>query len=181
MIGISKYSGRCDLYDTLEIYNYTLDELQNNVTIYIGKNSDELHINSMYDLIPYYPYIITSAAFNNKERRAAISLSTEPCTDIEERQLLEFYKTEFVKMYKRCKRQKREFYLKSAKEMVSLFNETYTDTLTELAKRVKENGSRADINGLHLPMYENCRKQLVEEMVNNGLNPADYGYGRFCE
>ena len=50
---------------------------------------------------------------------------------------------------------------------------------TELANRVKINGKKASTDGLHLSIYDFYRKELVEEMVKNGLNPADYGYERF--
>lgn len=180
MIGISKYSGRCDLYDTLEIYNYTLDELQNNVTIYIGKNSEELHINSMSDLIPYYPYIITSAAFNNATRYAAISLSSESWVDIEERQSLEFYKKELIKIYNRHKRKKMEFIPEVIVNDMNLLSNN-SEVIVELARRVKEDGVKASIDGLHLTMQELYRLALVDEIINNGLDPADYGYERFIK
>lgn len=178
-IDISKYSGRCDCYDILiMIHKYTLEELQNNVDIYIGKNTESLKIDSMTDLIPYYPHIITSAAFNNATRYAAISLSLESWVDIEERQSLEFFKKELVKRYNRCQRKKMEFVPEMAVNDMNLLSNN-SEIIIELGRRVKENGSMASIDGLHLSMHELYRQELVDEMIDNGLNPIDYGYGRF--
>lgn len=181
MFGISKYSGKCDCYDVLiMIHKYTLEELQNNVDIYIGKNTKSLKINSMTDLIPYYSHIITSAAFNNATRCAAISLSLESWVDIEERQLLEFYKKELVKIYNRCQRKKMEFVPEVVVNDMNLLSNN-SEVIIELARRVKENGVKASIDGLHLMIQELYRQELVDEMINNGLDPVNYGYGRFCK
>lgn len=30
-------------------------------------------------------------------------------------------------------------------------------------------------------IQELYRQELVDEMINNGLDPVNYGYGRFCK
>lgn len=42
-------------------------------------------------------------------------------------------------------------------------------------------GKKASTNGLHLSIYDFYRKELAEEMVKNGLNPADYGYEQYVK
>ena len=56
-----------------------------------------------------------------------------------------------------------------------------SEVVIELARRVKENGVKASIDGLHLMIQELYRQELVDEMINNGLDPVNYGYGRFCK
>lgn len=180
MIIISRYSGKFDLADELEIHNYTLEELQNNVRIYIGNSQKPLHIEKMSDLIPYYPYIIGSYCSTNidGERKSVMYITSESFVDREERERLEYYLEYAIKVYNRCKRKKIEFNVEDVvKDLCFLdFNR---DQITELANRVKENGKKATIDGIYLTMHEIYRQNLVEEMIENGLNPSDYGYERF--
>ena len=163
----------------MEISNYTLEELQNNVKIYVGyDNPEPLHIEKMEDLIPFYPHIIGSASYNNVERRAVIYLSSESWVDIEERNCLEWRLKDLLRIYNRCKRKKIEFNVDEAVKEVT-WNGWNEEPYRELANRVKEKGKKATIDGIHLRMHERYRQELVDEMLRNGLNPADYGYGRF--
>lgn len=177
---MSRFSGKCDFADSLEIHEYTLEELQNNVIIYIGHNTEPLHIESMSDLIPYYPHIIGLGCYNNIERKSEIHLSSESFVDFEERNILEFYLKGLLRIYNRCKRKKIEFNVEDAiKELC--WSDWNKPQITELANRVKEKGKKATIDGIHLTMHEYYRQELVDEMLKNGLNPADYGYERFVK
>lgn len=55
------------------------------------------------------------------------------------------------------------------------------ETHREIANRVKMYGKKTNTEGLHLSMYERYRNELVQEMLKNGLDPVDYGYGRFVK
>lgn len=162
-------------------HNYSLEELKNNVKIYVGNNSEPLHIEKMEDLIPYYPYLIGCAYYNNTERKSIIHLSSESFVDREERDILEYELKHLLRIYNRCKRKKIEFDVEeSLKEIV--WNGWNEEPYRELANRVKEKGKKATIEDIHLKMHEYYRRELVEEMLNNGLNPADYGnYVRFIK
>lgn len=178
---MSIYSGKCDVYDTLvSIHQYTEEELIKNVKIYVGNSDEPLEIESYKSLIPYYPYIVASAYFNNKDRQAIISLSSESFVDEEERERLEWYLKDILKIYNRCKRNKEEFDVEMAVDGVSWFSDK--DVIREIARRVKESGARATLDGIHLEFHEHYYRQLlVDKMIENGLNPFDYGYGRFVE
>lgn len=177
---MSNFSGKCDWKDSLDIHNYTLEELQNNVKIYIGRSTEPLHIEKMSDMIPYYPYIVGSASFNNTERSAVIRLSSESFVDREEREILELKLKQILKTYNRCKRNKTEFKITDVvKELCWM--DWNKNAITELAIRVRDKGKKATIDGIHLSMHEYYREKLVEEMINNNLNPADYGYERFIK
>ena len=173
------YSGKCDLADSLEIHNYTLEELQNNVTIYVGDNPEPLHIEKLEDLIPYYPYIIGSACYNNTERKSVIHLSSESWVDIEERDCLEFQLKNLLRIYNSCKQKKTEFDIEEVLKKV-VWNGWNEQPYRELAERVKEKGKKATVDGIHLKMHEHYRQELVDEMIRNNLNPLEYGdYERF--
>lgn len=176
---MSRYSGKCDCFDSLVIiHEYTEEELKNNVKIYVGNSDIPLKIESSKDLIPFYPYLIGSAYFDNEEKKSVVHLSSESFVDREERESLEFKLKRLLTIYNRCKRKKIEFNINEAVKEVAW--DKYDEKIYRiLAERVREKGKKATIDGLHLEMHEYYRKELVDEMNKNGLNPADYGYERF--
>lgn len=176
---MSMFSGKCDCYDTLVvIHNYTEIDLKNKVEIYVGNNTEPLHIDSYKDLIPYYPHLISSAMFS--KGKSVVHLSSESFVDSEERESMEFRLKELIKIYNRCKRKKIDFNINdSVKEIC--YGDWNKDIICALAKRVKENGKKATIDGLHLKLHEMYRKELVDVMVENNLDPREYGYDRFME
>lgn len=181
---MSKYSGKCDCYDSLiMIHNYTDEELANNVKIYqgYGETRKQLNIKSRKDLIPYYGHLVSSAGHDNVERTASINITEESWVDMEERQTLEYKLKDVIRIYNRCKRKKIEFDVEETVKEVVWFG--YAEKQTrEIAKRVKEHGKKATIDGIHLDLHEHYRKDLVKEMLDNGLNPLNYGdYERFLK
>lgn len=75
---MSKFSGKCDFYDDIQIFG--LDYILN-ATIYVTGQAEPLHLTSLQDCIPYYPYIVTMASYN---KNPVIHLSSKSWTDIEE-------------------------------------------------------------------------------------------------
>ena len=73
---MSRFSGKCDFYDCLASH-YTLEEIQNNVEIFVGKNDKPLKIEKVTDLIPYYPYLISLGAYDNVDRKATVHLTSK--------------------------------------------------------------------------------------------------------
>ena len=177
---MSIYSGRCDCFDSLIAINqYTEEELKNNVKIFIGSDEEPLKVESYKSLIPYYPYLIVASYHNGKDRTAIINLSNESFVDREERERLDFYLKQLIKIYNRCKRKKIEFNVDEAvKEVYWISNK---EAITELAERVKRDGKKATVDGIHLDIHEYYRQELVNEMIKNGINAADYGYQRFLK
>lgn len=146
----------------------------------MGSYQEPLQISSYKDLIPYYPYLIGTTYYDNAERKSVIRLSSESFVDREERESLEWRLKELIRIYNRCKRKKIEFNVEDAVKQVT-WNGWNEEAHRELANRVKDSGKKATVDGIHLKMHEYYRKELVDEMIQNGLNPADYGYGRFMK
>ena len=133
----------------------------------------------MQDLIPFYPYLISCAFYNNKDRKSVIYLASESFVDVSERENLEFRLKELLKIYNRCKRNRIEFDVDKIVGEIT-WNNWNERPYIELANRVKLYGKKASIDGIHLKMHEQYRQELVNEMVKNGLNPCRYGdYERF--
>lgn len=181
MIIISRFSGKCDCHDSLiAISKYTDEELKNNVDIYIGNIGTPLRIESQKNLIPYYAHLVSFAYHNSDEKKAIINITSESWVDMEERELLEFRLECLLRIYNRCKRKKIEFNVDEAIKEILWNNCWNEDAYRELANRVKENGKKATIDGIHLKNHEYYRQALVNEMLENGLNPCKYGdYRRF--
>ena len=172
---MSKYSGKCDFYDHIEMCKNEEEVL--NTKIYIGNSETPLNIHSMVDLIPYYPHIIYLGVYNGENN--IVRLTEKPYTDIEEEEHLQFYLDTILRYYRKCKRKKEEFNVETAIENLRWIS--CKDVIRTLAERVKKDGKKATYEGLHLPFEDYYRKELVNEMLKNGLDPKEYGYGRFCE
>lgn len=178
MVIVSKYSGRSDLFDSLMIHKYTEEELKNNVKIYIGSSYIPLEIESYKSLIPYYPHLVCTAAYNNKEQKSIVHITSESSVDRSEREVLESYLKRILKYYDKCKRNKTEFVIEDAIKS-AYFIEWNKEQVIKIAKRVELHGKKANIDGIHLGVYEHYRKILADEMLRNSINLADYGLERF--
>ena len=180
---MSKYSGRSDLFDSLMVYKYTEEELKNNVKIYIGSSYIPLEyipleIESYKTLIPYYPHLVCTAAYNNKEQKSIIHITSESSVDRSEREILESYLKRILKYYDKCKKNEVKFEIEESIKS-AYFIEWNKEQVIEIAKRVELYGKKANIDGIHLGVYEHYRKILANEMLRNNVNLADYGLERF--
>ena len=176
---MSQFSGKCDVYDSLiAIHEYTDDELKN-IKFYIGESLTPLVINSRKDLIPYYPHLIGMSAHDNVARIATIHITEKSFVDIEEQERLNMYFKDIMREYNKCKRKKIDFDVEETVAKIAWI--TNKDIVREIAYRVQKNGKKATYDDLHIPIHEYYRKQLVEEMLLNGLDPKAWGYERFLE
>lgn len=180
---MSVYSSKCDIYDSLvEIHQYTDAELANNVKIYQYGNDKPLPIKCQKDLIPYYPFTIGSGSFNNQERTACINIGNMSYVDKKEKERLETYLKNVLRVYKHCKRKKINFDKQKALKEAGAFDIHHDqDVVREIVNRVDKHGYKATINGLHLYISDCYRKQLVNEMLANGIDPCKWGYDRFIK
>lgn len=202
---MSRYSGRCDFNDHLfmgaeneedafekfkgtKLYivrplpkKLNLDKIfKQNINI-AETYYKKVKYNSIKDLIPLYPYIISFCSIDNtNSNNSVVWLSMKPFTDTEEEEILGFYLEDLIKIYNKCKRNKIEFDVDNAVNTVC-FQGHNKNVITELANRVKEHGKRAKIDGIHTDTHEYYRQKLVDEMIKNEINIADYGYERFIK
>ena len=157
---MSKYSGRSDFFDSLMIYNYTEEQLKNNVKVYVGNSYIPLKIESYKTLILYYPHLICSSYHNNKEGSAIYHITAESSVDRNEKEILEVYLDRIIEFYDKCKRKKVEFKVEDAIKN-AYFIEWNKEQVIEIAKRVELHGKKANIDGIHLRVYEHYRKILI--------------------
>lgn len=200
------YSGKADFYDHLWVSAETEEEAFNKfngTTLYICQPlpddfdwgeavANNVNISKTYykkieyssikDLIPFYPYLIASAYWDNKDaHNSVVNLSSESFVDREERECLEWRLKHLLRIYNRCKRKKTEFNVDEALTEV-VWNGWNEEPYKELANRVAKNGKKATLDGIHLKMHERYRQLLVDEMLKYGLDPCKYGdYKRFIK
>ena len=169
---MSKFSGKCDLYDSfVVINNYTDEELKNNVLIYMGQSYFPLKIETTKDLIPLYPHLISSSYYNTSERKAVVHITSKSFVDMEENESLNFYLKSLVRFYEHCKRKKIKFDVDEAVNKTTFMNFN-AEEIRELAERVKKHGKKATVDGIHLQSKLYYRKLLIDEMIKNGIDPA---------
>ena len=153
---MSKYSYKFDLCDWIDSAGGYQEFMDCGYTIYVGKAEEPLKIESLKDLIPYYPYIVSSVA------GGTIHLSSRSWIDMEEERILNGYLSSLIKNLNKCKRKKIEFDVEAAVKEIFLY--CHETEIRELANRVKEYGKKATIEGIRLSTYEHCRELLENEI-----------------
>lgn len=196
---MSRFSGKCDFWDHL--FSSTDDEEKafdkfNGTKLYIRQAlpedfnlnkalEEKVNIPETYykkieydcieDLIPYYPYLIVMAYYDNTDvRSSVVCLSEKSFVDIEESEFLNRWLGQIIKEYKKCKRKKVDFSPTDVLSKISIFR-TNDAIMMELCNRVKEKGTKANIDGLHLNGHNWYRKELKKEMIKHDIDPIVYG------
>ena len=173
MIDISRYSGKSDLADTCDIFG--IDEIISKYKIYAHGNILPLKIEKPSDIVPYYPYL-TASMSSSKEDGGVIYLSSQSYVDEEETRHLQLYLDLVKKYWRKCKRNKMPFDEDEALKKICWM--TPKDYEKEIVRRVKEQGEKATIDGIHYPMSDYYRNELYKEMIANGWD--DFKAYQWC-
>ena len=167
---MSKYSGKSDLFDSLHTDDYS------KLKIFAHSNDIvPLRIDSYKEVVPYFPYLVSISCVN-ADGYKTIYLSSKSFVDIEEEELLTCDLDILKRYHRKCKRNKTEFNEEEALSMITLFGGS--DLHKELVRRVKELGSKATIEGIHIPQCDRMRESLYEEMIRVGW--TEYQAYRWC-
>lgn len=166
---MSKYSGKCDVCDFFS--DRTDNYIKNSkFYIYINGREHKLNINNHYDLMPYYPFLISSGGFsNNDDEGCTIFISSDSFVDQEEQKFLEYDLHDVIRVFNRCKRNKIPFIEEDVYKELNYFN-TLNEPLKEIIKRIAENGTKISLEGIHREMQEYYRTELYRDMVEAGYD-----------
>lgn len=176
---MSEFSGKCDLYDTVEMIGCDNDETKiedylKNTTfyMYINDRKVKLKIDSRKELALYYPYLVSSMASSNDKR--TIFLSSDSFIDQEEQERLQINLEYILKIYRKYKREKKDF---DTKEVLEQLSNPWKapDYEVELLNRVAEHGMKANIEGLHTSMHEYYRGRWYKRLIELGW-PEDEAF-----
>ena len=81
---MSRYSGKCDLCDWVEISGGFEKFIQRNPTIYLGDAEEPISFTKESELMPYYPHIVSIGYHSDKSEY--IRLMSTSWVDHEERE-----------------------------------------------------------------------------------------------
>lgn len=170
---MSVFSGKCDLFDSLEIDAShkalnDIDELDYSkykVCVY-GDNhrAHEIKFDSVKDAMKYAPYLVVIGAHSDGKSNLILS-SKDFITEEEEEQL-----GWRLDDYKRIRRSLKRKHLEVTPEAIKAkaWYSTQTELDEELIRRVISRGDKADFEGLHTPMAEYYRKRWEEALIDVG-------------
>lgn len=181
MIIISRYTDRCDLGDTVEIFG--VDNILSKYKIYISDCIVPLKIDSEKELLPFYPYIV-AIMVSNKEEGGTIRLSSKSYIDEQEEEWLTWDLDYAKKYWAKCKRDKKTFDEEECLKKMSWLN--VQEYHKQIVDRVKAFGKKATIDGIHTPYHDRCRQKLYEDMIKVGWKdnvayPWCFGWDRYLD
>lgn len=78
---MSRFSGKCDFCDNIHIHG--LDHILN-CRVYVGDSEEPLKLTCLADCVPYYPYVVSIASYDNVNKCGYIRLTEKSWVDIEE-------------------------------------------------------------------------------------------------
>lgn len=172
---MSKFSGKCDLYDILisiKQMNDNSDWSKVKINMYIDELDEygynkyvPLNINCIKDLVPYFPFIETSAA-DNKDVYTCL-IGKYSFVYLEEQEQLKRILKRAQKEYRKCKKNKEEFIIEEVSKKIMPFG-IINENIIEICKRVKEHPYSTKLNDLHTPLHNHFRNDLMEEMIKYG-------------
>lgn len=177
---MSKYSGKCDFCDTIDMYGE--DWILNKSKIYIHTNRKNkvIKFDKPSDLIPFYPHIISSMA-SSKKTGSTIWLSQYPYPYEENKEYWDMTVKRFKHKlaYQRQKARKTGDSFNLA-DFTAQFIRDWTffrendDQLWDVCNQIVEKKSTIKYplrNGVKWFMTE-----LTTEMARAGIDPTTFGY-----
>lgn len=169
---MSIFSGKCDIYDefiAIMKMNNNSDWSKVEIFQYDENHKDlqKLTIQNYKDLVPYFPFIVSSSCSSNQSTKAIIS--NKSFVDMENEEYINRIFKMAKKYYRKCKRQGIEFVPEEAAKKISFFKNA-NDLELEVCKRVKKHpyAKKNDISGLHNSIYVFYKKKLYDEMIKVG-------------
>ena len=179
---MSKYSGKCDLYDVLSIYDVLVAtdkfadnamELLSKWDIRVGYGGPKLVIRSVKDVVPYFPFVETSGGHSKDHK--VVFLTEKSWVDVEAERhygLMVEYLTKKARYAKRKGLDPVDYMMDCGYLSDSEKNE---QGIPELVGRIAVDGKKADWSGLVPGFGKYMRDELYDTMVNFGYSPVEAG------
>lgn len=183
---MSKFCGKCDLADWLEIENKGDFEAKrdyiNHSDIYIGWADEPLEIHEYVDLLPYLGYIVGIGS--GSKDGSVLHLTAKPWIWLENKDILD-------RIIKRYREQKKYRKKKLRKAGLAFDEKSFRTEWISKNRWERDEVVRYVLESIdhkhrfkeypYLEMYSYYIKQMSEEMIANGLDPHDYGYFQWSE
>ena len=160
---MSIYTGKCDFYDHIEICG--LDNVLKS-EIYLGDMHHKIEFKNELDLMQYYPHLVAFAS--GMKGKGTIILSRNSYIDTHEREQIGWIVRDVKREFNRCKRRKEPFVTEKVYKKISWHGRT-DEILIEIIKRFAEKGNRAKFDDLHLSFFDNRRKELAKDILEEKI------------
>lgn len=160
---MSKYSGKCDFYDFIATNG--AEKVLNQKSVYLGQNIVPLAFKTPSDLVPYYPHIV-SIFYGD-----TIRITTESYIDVQERMTVKdnynFLIKEMSKLHGNFNEE--QIFEKIVRQWIGYWSDVKKEYYISLIRvALKYNCDKnANLNYVHMPVYDMYRGFLYEEMLNN--------------
>ena len=163
---MSKFSGKCDLYD--EMFAINTDPEYRRKSVFII-NGTAISNTCDRDLVPYYPFVCCAGAGNKDAWKG--TYTDRPWYDIEDEQTLTWLMKDIKKYYKQCEKKHTQFDMDALFDR-SPFSQNYVDQVKKLIRLVAQDGMKAKIPSIpgeiRLPSRDCFRNELKAEMLASG-------------
>ena len=186
---MSKYCGKCDLWDSLVMIRKANDENTNWSNIKIYQTTEDsyfdehgwnnvklLDIKCLKDLLPYAPFITSIMGYS--EGKYTVYIPHKSYIDVMEEERLVWVAKDAKKVYHRCKRQKREYNVEDVANEITYFGWEVEDYVLEVVKRVKAHPYSFKLDGIRVPICEIYREYLYNDMIDMGY--TEYEAYEWC-
>ena len=161
---MSKYSGKCDLYDSIMIYagDKDVEEILPKVSIYLGESIIPLRIDTYKDLIPYFPFV--PYICGSDPSGMMLRLPSMSFVDQTEQERVKYAKERVMKDYNRCKRAHTDFIPKN----YYIDGEIEYVIANDLAAHGKKYIDEKEYRNIDHFLTDFYRKELDVDMINAG-------------
>lgn len=168
---MSKYCGKCDLYDSLSIWGlvdngkFAPDAPERIRRWHVSVAGKPLDIRKPEDLVPYFPFIVASGGFSKES--CTVNLSAESYNDSRSKEHFAIAKDYMLRARRKAER-RGEDVLEAVTATLFPWDREEGSPEMVLARRVASEGKKAKYEDLvpgYLGMY---RDELVETMVAHG-------------
>lgn len=171
---MSKYSGKCDVYDHFCTHNKDIEEQLKNSYICVGKAQTQLELETEAQLALYFPYTIATGSWDSEFEKSHLWLSEHDYVRSSEIEMIDFYVHEAKKEKAFCKKHKIQYSVDDVyKKRFSWTAPENKKALLEIIQRV-EAGGRQKYDDIRLPSYDFCRNIWLEDLINIYKYPTDF-------
>lgn len=183
---MSIFCGKCDVRDMFyyETEEEMLESIKNTRFII---DDVETEINSIKELVPYYPCVLGIATYNGETKGGTCMFSSKSYADKESNEIIQSRYENALRSFKRLKRKKMDitaqniydgYYhfgskYKNVDGELVLDKETKDEIDWEICKRIERDGEYAITNDLCTNMSSIYRYYLYEEMIRVGYTEKE--------
>lgn len=172
---MSRYSGKCDIYDTFENGDDTFDTDKIRRTEFF-QNGEKLNINTERQLALYFPFIVASM-FHVKNDKCVCNISSMSYMRRSEIENIEFYLDQIRKEKRMCKLRGEE---PTPERIIErrfswISNGKTKESIISLIEKSSGKG-RKKYDDVRLDIYDYTRQRWYNDLISKYNYPREFAY-----